>query len=231
MPIRKAHLNREERASYLAATRELHLAGLDVDFQEERLQESSPLEVMVARGPATFVFDMPNSGVGYAIYVRLVARKAPLILPEYQIKTDWDDQIALVQIDEGGPTCKLGWLEYPRSEIVNQGFDNFLRFHYSGQMLEGTILATGARPIPPAYRTGAQVPFRLRFADPLGHEIGVEAALYVRRMKKRKNATVGRGTGLYEPRAPRETRALFPQGDFRLLERLRLETDNPEECQ
>ena len=30
MPIRKAHLNREERASYLAATRELHMAGLDV---------------------------------------------------------------------------------------------------------------------------------------------------------------------------------------------------------
>ena len=65
---------------------------------------------MVARGPATFVFDMPNSGVGYAIYVRLVARQAPLILPEYQIKTDWDDQIALVQIDERGPTCKrVGW--------------------------------------------------------------------------------------------------------------------------
>ena len=127
---------------------------------------------------------MPNSGVGYAIYVSLVARQAPLILPEYQIKTDWDDQIALVQIDERGPTCKLGWLEYPRSEILNQGFENFLRFHYCGQMLEGTILATGVRPIPPAYRTGAQVPFRLRLADPLGHEIGVEGALYVQRKRR-----------------------------------------------
>ena len=208
---------------------ELHLAGLDVDIPEEWLQGSRPLDVTVARSPASVAFDLPNAGVGYAICLRLVALQSPLILPHYQITTVWDDEISLLNFDERSPICKLGSLTYSRNEVLNQGVCNSLRFHYRGQVIEGTILAMGLRPIPAAYRTGARIPFQLTFADSLGHQIDVEAELYVERMAKKKNAAVRRGAGLYEPRQPRETCAVLAGNDLRLPLRQHLETGDPEE--
>lgn len=204
MPIRKPHLNRAEQARYLAAAQELHSAGLDVDVPEEWPQDPHFLDVAVAGGPATGAFDLPNGGVGYAICVRLVAVQHELIVPHCQITTKWDAQIALLNFDERSPICNLGWLTYSRNEVLNQGFDNSLRFHYRGQVIEGTILAMGLQPIPATYRTGARVPFQLTFGDPLGHKIEVEAELYVDRIAK-SDATVQRGSRLYEPINPPET--------------------------
>ena len=98
-------------------------------------------------------------------------------------------------------------------------------------MLEGTILATGLQPIPATYRTGMRVGVRLTFADSLGHEIDVEAKLYVNRTAKIKNAALRLGRGLYEPLAQRETDAVLPQEDFRVPHRQHLETGNPEESE
>ena len=197
MPIRKPHLNRAEQALYHAAAQELHSAGLDVDVPG--VQDSHFLDVAVAGGPATGAFDLPNAGVGYAICVRLVAMRSGLILSHYQIRTKWDDQISPLNFDERSPVCKLGWFTYSRDEVLNQHLDNSLQFHYRGQVIEGTILAMGLQPIPEMYRTGASVPFEINFADSLGHEIGVEAELYVDRTAKRKNATARKGTALFEP--------------------------------
>jgi hypothetical protein len=219
MPIRKLHLNRAEEARYLAATQELHTAGLDVDVPEEPLQDSRFLDVAVAGGPATGAFDLPNAGVGYAIFLRLVALRSGLTVPHYRITTKWDNQISLLHFDECSPICKLGWFTYSRNELLNQHFDSSLRFRCRGQLIEGTILAMGLRPIPAAYRTGARVPFQLTFTDSLGHEIEVEAELWVDRMAKRQNATVRRGSGLYEPLSPPERDAVSAAEHLRLPQR------------
>ncbi|MGH9642686.1 MAG: hypothetical protein ACRD3Q_09685, partial [Terriglobales bacterium] len=163
MPIRKSILNRAEQARYLAASQELQAAGLEVDVPEEWLHRAHFLDVAVAGGPASSAVDLPNGGVGYAIYVRLVAMRRGLILPHYRITTEWDGQISLLLFDERGPICKLGWLSYSRNEVLNQHFDNSLRFHYRGEMIEGTILAMGLQSIPAAYRTGARIPLQLTF--------------------------------------------------------------------
>jgi hypothetical protein len=157
----------------------------------------------VARGLATAAFDLPGGGAGYAICLRLVALRHDLILPHYRIRTEWDSQISLLNFNECSPICKLGWFTYSRCDVLNQHFDNSLRFYYRGQLIEGTILAMGLQPIPAVYRTGARIPFRLAFGDPLGHEIEVEAELYADRMAKKKNATVRSEDDLYEPLHPR----------------------------
>lgn len=231
MPNRKSVLNRAEQVRYLAATQELHSAGLDVDVPEEWLQDSHFLDVTVARSPASIAFDLPHGGVGYAICLRLVARQAPLVIQHCQITSEWDNQISMSNFNDRSPICRLGWLTYSQKELLNQGFDNSLRFHYRGQLIEGTILATGLQPIPAAYRTGMRVAVRLTFADSLGHEIEVEAELYVNRMSKKKNAALRLGRGLYEPLAQRETDAVLPQEDFRVPHRQHLETRNPEESE
>jgi hypothetical protein len=202
MPIQKPRLNREEQARYLAATQELRTAGRDVDIPGEWLQDSHFLDVAVARGPATGAFDLPGGGAGYAICLRLVALRHDLILPHCRMRTEWDNQISRLNFDERSPICKLGWFTYSRSDVLNQHFDNSLRFYYRGQLIEGTILAMGLQPIPAVYRTGARIPFRITFGDPLGHEIEVEAQLYADRMAKKKNATVRSGDELYEPLHP-----------------------------
>jgi hypothetical protein len=193
MPIQKRHLNAAEQAKYHVAIEELRSAGLDVDIPEECFSESCLLNVTVAASPATFVFDLPTD------CVRLVARKYPLILLHCRITTRWDDQIFLLNFDQSEPICRLGWLTYSRNEVLNQRFCNSLRFHYRGQVIEGTILGTGLRPIPEAYRTGMRVPFQLTLTDTLGHEIDVEAQLYVHRKAKRKSVPLRVGHGLYEP--------------------------------
>ena len=174
--------------------------------------------------------DLANAGVGYAICIRLVARQPRLILPHYEITTEWDHQISVLNFDEGR-ICNLGSLTYSRDQILNHDLINSLRFHYSGQMIEGTILAMGLRPIPIAYRTGAHISLQLTFGDSLGHEVNVEAELYYERTTKRKNTSVRRGAGLYEPLIPRETAVAFAREDLRLGDRRHLETNNPQKLE
>ena len=231
MPTRKVHLNTAETANYFAAAKELQMVGLDLNIPREWSQQSRLLDVAVAGGPASGAFDLPNGGVGYAIYLRLVARRSRLILQDFEITTQWDDRISLLSVDECGPVCKLGWLPYSRKEVLNQRIQTSLRFHYRGHMIEGTILAMGLKPIPEAYRTGAHVPFQLTFTDSLGHEVNVEAELYYERTTKRKNTSVRRGAGLYEPLIPRETAVAFAREDLRLGDRRHLETNNPQKLE
>ena len=128
MPIRKAHLNRAEQAKYRTAVQELDIAGVDVGVPEESVQDSLLLYVTVARSPASIAFDLPNGGVGYAICLRLVARQAPLVIQHCQITSEWDNQISMSNFNDRSPICRLGWLTYSRKELLNQGFDNSLRF-------------------------------------------------------------------------------------------------------
>ena len=228
MPIRKSVLNRAEQARYLAASQELQTAGLDVAFPAE-WQESRVLDIEVATGPASVAFDLPNAGVLYAICVRLVARVSRLMLPHYRISTTWDDEISLLNVDARTSICNVARLTFWREQLLNDDIHNTLRFHYCGQMIEGTILAVGLKPIPAAYRAGGHIPFQLAFGDPLGHEIKVEAELYHERTAKKKTASVPRRAWLYEPLTRGKTPEESAGEDMRLLRRQHLKTDNPQE--
>ena len=138
------------------------------------------LDVTVVGGPATLIFNLPGGLAGYAIWLRLVALKSGLILPEEcQITTEFGDQIVLESFSRRFPLCKLGQCEFRPEEVLNDRFP--LKFHRRGHMIEGVILATGLEPIPKQYLQRMRVPFKLAFEDQFGNEISTEAELSVDR--------------------------------------------------
>jgi hypothetical protein len=181
MPTRKPHLNRAEQARYLMTLRQLQASG--VEIPDDLLENSRPLNITVASGPASWVFDS-SRGTFYAISVRLVAEQ-PCTLLGCRMRTDWDEHIVLRSFDEERQVCRLGPLSFAREEVLNQRIENGLRFDHRGDWFEGMILANGLRPIPEKYLDGASVPFRLIFEDVFGEEIREAGDPHARRTTPR----------------------------------------------
>jgi hypothetical protein len=177
MPTRKPHLNRAEQSQHLITLRQLQAPG--VEIPDDLLENSRALNITVARGPASWVFDS-SRGTFYAISVRLVAEQ-PCTLSGCRMRTDWDDHIVLRSFEEERQVCRLGPLSFAREEVLNQRIENALRFDRRGDWFEGMILANGLRPIPEKYLDGASVPFQLIFEDVSGEEIREAANLLVTR--------------------------------------------------
>jgi hypothetical protein len=203
MPTRKHHLNRSELARYFITLRQLQAAGVEFEIPEELLENARALDITVAGGPASSVFES-SSGTLFAISVRLVAER-PVTLLDCRVSTEWDDHIVLRSFDEERHVCKLGPLSYSRGEVLNQRIENGLRFDHRGDWFEGMILANGLRPIPEKYLDIAVAPFRLIFEDVFGEEISETAKLFVAPREKHRPAEQ-RGTGLYGASRSSESR-------------------------
>lgn len=189
--------------------RQLHASGIEIP--DGLLENSRALDITVARGPASWVFDS-SRGTFYAISVRLVAEQ-PCTLLGCRMRTDWDEHIVLRSFDEERHVCRLGPLSFAREEVLNQRIENGLRFDHRGDWFEGMILANGLRPIPEKYLDGASVPFRLIFEDVFGEEIREAANLLVTRMHGER-LPEQRGTGLYGPNRSAESRRLAAPGNL-----------------
>ena len=201
MSIIKRSLNRSEMLAHLARAEKMVAAGVKIQIREEwRESARAPdktLDIAVGGGLATFVFDLTAGRAGYVISVRLVGRALGTLL-DCRLTTSWDDDIVLASFDdEGDPMCRLGLLEYPRSQVLNLRIQNSLRLQ-RGQMIEGVILATGVNPIPKAYRHGQIVPITLAFLDQNENQIRETADLLVDRLWKPKHKFAPRKTGLFD---------------------------------
>jgi hypothetical protein len=191
MPIRKLRLSRLEEAEHLVCLRQLQAEGHDVEIPEQWPEKADALDIEVGPPLENMVFDVRNSGVVYyAIRARMMARRSEVILTDCEITPDWDDQVLLLNFDEGKILCKLGCLDFERREVLNSRLENQVRFHDRGEIVEGWILASGLEPIPNQYRTGAIAPCRLNFTDQFHHEIEVRAYLSVLRTSRQENASV-----------------------------------------
>ena len=200
MPIRKPRLSRQEEAEYLLCLQQLQGEGHDVEIPDKWRENAAAVDIEVGAPWENMVFDLTNGGVGYyAVRLRLIARRPGVILLEYAITSDFDDQILLLNIDERNPFCKLGRFEFERREILNSRVDNELRLQRRGQMVQGWLLASGLSRIPPQDRDGAKVPFQLTFRDQFQQETGVHGTLSVFRAPNQKNPVVRPWTGLDGP--------------------------------
>jgi hypothetical protein len=208
MPIRRSHLNQAERRQHLASAQQLVALKLITEIPEY-LENHRALDIVICE-PESLVFEIRRGAVGYAIWVRIVARQAGLILTNCRVTTTWDDQILLKNFDaERTPFRKLGWVEYPQADVLNERVVDSFRFHHRGQMIEGMILALGIRPIPDAYRHGMFLPVDLAFLDQFENEFKVDAEIFVDRTMKPKNAVMQPRTGLYGPtQTPESTSVL-----------------------
>lgn len=175
MPTMNTRLSRSEEAEDRRCLREMYHEGIDIENPDDSPECAPALSVSVIEGLETLIFNLPWGLAGYAIAVRLIARKSGLILMEPQITTKTDDQIELEFefVDLAGLLCRLGQCQYHKSEVLNDRFPLKLA---SGSMVEGVILATGLKPIPMQYRQGMIMPFTLIFWDQLGNPISVVEA-------------------------------------------------------
>ena len=250
MPTSKQRLTKSKIAGHLARAERMRAAGVNIPIREEWRDHArglAALDVAVAGGCATFVFDLATGRDGYVVSVRLVGRGLGAVL-DCRLTTSWDDHIVLSNFPEDGNSmCRLGLLQYPRHQVLNQRIANTMRFA-PGQVIEGVILATGANPIPAVYRHGQIVPVTLVFLDQNENEIHENAELFVDRLSKRKRKFVPRKTGLYDPKTVAPTSATFSsqdptvpraravegnvreKEDFRFPHRQRPEIDDAEEC-
>ena len=90
--------------------------GIDVNSPDDSPEYVPALDITVVGGPVSLIFNLPSGLAGYAIWLRFVARKSGLILPEQcEITTKFDDQIVLESFDLGGPFCTLGQCSYLRN--------------------------------------------------------------------------------------------------------------------
>ena len=121
--------------------------GIDFNSPDDSPEYVPALDITVVGGLVSLIFNLPSGLAGYAIWLRVVARRSGLILLEQcEVTTEFDDQIELECFDLGGPICQLGQCKHPKSEVLNDRFP--LKFHRRGHRTEGVILATGLKPIP-----------------------------------------------------------------------------------
>ena len=180
MLISGGRLSRSEEAEYHRCLREMRAEGIDVNRPDDSPEHVPALDITVVGGLVSLIFNLPSGLAGYAIWLRLVARRSGLILSEQcEITTKFDDQIVLECFDPGGPECRLGQWRHQKSEVLNDRFP--LEFHRRGHMVEGVILATGLKPIPKEYVQGMTVPFQLTFWDQFTNEISIKSKLSVDR--------------------------------------------------
>jgi hypothetical protein len=121
VPILKKRLSRSAEAEHRRCLREMHAEG--VSISEDSLECLPALDVSVVGGLETLIFNLPSGLAGYAIWLRMVAKSSGVILPEeFEITTEFDEQIELECFDRGGPYCQVGQCCYLKSEVLNDRF-------------------------------------------------------------------------------------------------------------
>jgi hypothetical protein len=194
MPIRRRTLTQAEQNEYLVRAEQLGASGVEIEISERWRERTHPLDILVAPPPMSTVCEFRTGVIGYAPFVRLLARSA-VTLTDSDISTVFDDQIVLGSFHDE-PICRLGTAEYSPSEVLNLRIERGLRLS-RGQMVEGYILATGLQRVPIEYGE-FPLPFEIVFMNQFGDEFPNAGMFAVLRAAARAK-TVGRrwGTGLY----------------------------------
>jgi hypothetical protein len=199
MPITKTRLSRAEQQKYLECLEEMRAEGADVEIPSEWREESG-LDIIIKDDGRTEVFESNRGGVFYAVSIRLIAKRAYVILLNCLCKTDIDDQIVLESFHHDQEEYWLGDRHYTSKEVLNDRIENVLRFSHRGQMVDGVILFSGLKLLPDHYCRGIFVPFELTFLDQFENQVTVASEFPVCREKKHKlAATQVSATGAGEP--------------------------------
>lgn len=189
-------LSRAKEAEYRERLRRLQAEGLEVEIPEEWQEDSPALDTVVGGPTENMVFESATGGIHYAALVRLVVERSGMILTDWGLSTDYDDQIVPESFDDRDRVWKLGGREFSPCEVLNSQIERNLVL-VRGRIIEGWLLATGVRPTPAHYSNFAAAPFRLILWDQFGNELGAQGTLSVFRKAQQGNVSVGKGTGLY----------------------------------
>lgn len=198
MYLKEPRLSRSQERKYRLRLQQLRAEGHDFVIPEQWSNNDDALVIQVYNPLGNVILD-PGivGGVGYfAVWVRMIAQRPNVTLLDHEFRTDWDDQIELVNAELRDQLWLLRLFDIVEKEVLNSRFETPLRFSNRGQVIEGWLVAAGSRPIPPQYRGGASVRFQLVFRDQFDGKIEAEADLSVRRLKSAPARPV---SGLSDP--------------------------------
>lgn len=205
MPIRKARLSRAEEARYLAAAQELQAAELGCEIPGAWLENSRALDIMVNPPHENFLRELRNGQVGYAVFVRLIARRGGSILEDFVIASEWDSDLIPLRAKEKELYRFTPSFDFVWDEVLNHRIEDGLRFNRRGDMAKGWLLATGYQPIPDKYRNWMSAQVDVIFTDQFGDNHVVPAEAFVERSAHQKHLGVrpGKSARLFEPATAR----------------------------
>jgi hypothetical protein len=164
MPFIKRRFTPCERAERLRLAAELRASGVNIQVPAEWRDNCYALDLEVAPPGDCVVWDRPSGQAYYAVYLRACATQSGVRYPEFDIETAWDDQIVLASFDETKTYVEFGGQTYRLEEVLNPRIEDNKKFT-GGQIVFGSVLATGLRRIPPEHGDGAIVPFDLVLRD------------------------------------------------------------------
>lgn len=167
--------------------------GEDAEFPVSA-EELCPIEI--GRGSdVCVVHDRPPV---YAISLRIVAREQ-INLADVYITTPWGECLGLADVKNENERCRVGPLSFWTRDVLNARFINPVRLN-GGQVLEGTIVAHGSRPIPPEM-TEVGVPVQVTVEDSLRRTAHADIRLMVDGKSRQLAAEIARAQARQAARA------------------------------
>jgi hypothetical protein len=162
MPIRKLHLTRAEQDEYFQNAQKLFSQGVVIELPERRHSKSTCFEFQIS--PDSRLYVLAGGVPLYAVYVRIKSWRTNLRIEEFEIAPAWQDDIVSC-VSEKNSYRFRGGLDFERKQVLNERIESSLGFRQRGQRVEGWLLATGLRPVPPEYGPRRRAPFELHFFD------------------------------------------------------------------
>jgi len=204
MPIRRPHLSRAELPRYLSAAQQLCAAGCDIEIPAEWREHSNAFDIHIGPPEENIIRQLPNGGVGCAVWARLIARRTGVILEDFGLAAAWDPDLIPLSLGKKDLYSFARGFDFRREEVLNHRIEKLLRFHHRGYLAEGWLVATGLKPIPDTYRNNMSVPVEVRFTDQFGSDHFGKADAFVERSARQKTPALRPVTvsGLFEPLVP-----------------------------
>src|SRR5580704_8911406 len=127
MPFMRRILSQAEGTEHLRRAEQLRASGVEIDIPKEWVENSRALDIVLAGPAENIVFETPNGGFVYAVLARWVAVRSGLIVVDWNLNTDYDDQIVPCSDSDRGTVYRLGRHEYRRCEVLNERIEAGLR--------------------------------------------------------------------------------------------------------
>ena len=103
---------------YIACLTQLPTAGCDVRIPGECKEESPVLDIQIASPVENRICELATGDVAYAIWLRLVALRAGVILGAFQLASGWDPDLTPLSPGKEGRYFFAPGFDFPSEEVV-----------------------------------------------------------------------------------------------------------------
>ncbi len=200
MPVKRAQLNRQQKAKYMALVQDLQAVQLICAIPGEREDEEKvhELDIFAAPPEGNILCELSSGVTAYAIWVRLIALGSNLMLENCEIVSDWDSESIVLWQSQRGLYRVESAINLTDAEVLNHRIESGLRFHHRGDVEEGWLVASGLKSIPERYGDQTVTNLRVTFTDQFGRDHSTHTQALLQRPAPLKNSLSRVRNSLFE---------------------------------